>query len=398
MQSPSPELAPSPALPPERYQPPLGLWSHLWRYALCLVISGLAWSSVVEGQWHDVRTLFWLDIALGAVAYPLVAFRRRWPLPVAVLLNLLAAFSGIAAGPACLATVSLASRRVFWQVVVLGLVSLSAGEVFTGVQPTNDPEAAWVDLTVNLVATVALLGWGMFIGSRRELLWTLRDQVEKAQQERDLRAFQARSSERARIAREMHDVLAHRISQVSMHANAVMFREDLTADQMRESVAVIQEKANEALTDLRSVLGVLRDQETGQLLDKPQPTYADLPELVEDACASGMHVEYVDLVAAGGTSILELTGRTVFRIVQEGLTNARKHAPGALVSIRLSGSESEGLDVLVRNPLGFGPPAAPPSGLGLVGLRERAELRGGRLDAGPDGSTWVLHGWIPWEA
>jgi signal transduction histidine kinase len=380
---------------PERYQRPLTLWSHVWRYALCLVISGLAWGNVIEGQWESNRTLFWTDIALGVPSYVLVAFRRRWPLPIAVLLNVMAAYSGIAAGPACLATVSLASRRVLWQLAVLGAVSITAGEVFNAVQPSQDPEAAWVDLTVNLVATVALLGWGMYIGSRRELLWTLRDQVQKAQEERDLRADQARTSERGRIAREMHDVLAHRISQVSMHANALMFRDDLTAEEMRESVAVIQEKANEALVDLRSVLGVLRDPATGQLLDKPQPTYADLAELVEEARESGLHVEYADLLDAGAP-MPDVTGRTVYRIVQEALTNARKHAPGALVTVTLSGSESAGVDILVRNPIGFGT-STPPSGLGLVGLSERAELRGGRLDHGRDGSAFVLHGWIPWE-
>jgi signal transduction histidine kinase len=380
---------------PERYQPRLTLWSHVWRYALCLVISGAAWGGVVEGQWEDHRTLFWLDIGLGAPAYVLVAFRRRWPLPIAVLLNAMAAFSGIAAGPACLAAVSLASRRVLWELATLAAVGLVGGQVFNSVQPVNDPEAAWVDITVNLIVTVALLGWGMYIGSRRELLWTLRDQVEKAQQERDLRAEQARTSERGRIAREMHDVLAHRISQVSMHANAVMFREDLTAEEMRESVAVIQEKANEALVDLRSVLGVLRDPATGQLLDKPQPTYADLAGLVDEARESGMNVEYADLLDAAAP-VPEVTGRTVYRIVQEALTNARKHAPGALVSVTLSGCEPEGIDILVRNPVGFGSPA-PRSGLGLVGLRERAELRGGRLEHGRDGSTFVLHGWIPWE-
>ncbi len=384
---------------PERYQPPLTFGSHLWRYALCLVISAVGWGTVFAEQWEDHRALWWLDLTLGTAAYVVVAFRRRWPLPVALVLNAVAAVSGFAAGPAVLSAVSLASRRVYWQIALLGLVSFTAGQVFLSVQPESEHDPLWVDLSVNAVATVAILGWGLYIGSRRELLWTLRDQVEKAQRERDLRAVQARSSERARIAREMHDVLAHRISQVSMHANAVMFREDLTAEQMRESVAVIQEKANEALTDLRSVLGVLRDPETGQLLDKPQPTYADLPELVEEARDSGMHVEYDDLLAAGGQGVPEVTGRTVYRIVKEALTNARKHAPGALVSIRLSGNESEGIDILVRNPLGFGPVVTPPSsGLGLVGLRERAELRGGRLDAGPDGSTWVLHGWIPWEA
>jgi signal transduction histidine kinase len=380
---------------PARYQPPLTLWSHVWRYALCLVISGIAWAGVVEGQWESHRTLFWLDLGLGAASYVLVAFRRRWPLPIALVLSTMAAFSGIAAGPACLAIVSAASRRVWWELGVLAAVSLATGEIFNRIQPTKNPEAIWVDLTVNLVVTVALLGWGMYIGSRRELLWTLRDQVEKAQQERDLRAVQARTSERGRIAREMHDVLAHRISQVSMHANALMFREDLTAEQMRTSVAVIQEKANEALIDLRSVLGVLRDPATGELLDKPQPTYADLAELVDEARESGMHLEYADVLDPG-PAVPDVTGRTVYRIVQEALTNARKHAPGALVSVTLSGSESKGVDVLVRNPVGFGT-ATPPSGLGLVGLRERAELRGGRLDHGRDGSSFVLHGWIPWE-
>lgn len=372
----------------------------MWRTLLALAISGLAWGDIVQGQWQHERHLFWLDVALGCVAYVLVFFRRRWPLPVATALAVCAAFSGIAAGPSVLAMVSVATRRVYWEVGVLGVLSLVAGEVFTRVQPTSDPEAVWVDLSVNLVATVAILGWGLYIGSRRELLGTLRDQVSRAREEQETRAREARSAERSRIAREMHDVLAHRISQVSMHANAVMFREDLSAEQMRESVAVIQQKANEALVDLRSVLGVLRDQESGQLLDKPQPTYADVPALVEEARAHDMDVEYDDLVAAGtGETMPDATGRTVYRIVQEGLTNARKHAPGAVVTIRVSGSEADGIDVLIRNPLGFrGPTAAPPSGLGLVGLRERAELRGGRLDAGPDGSTWALHGWIPWEA
>ena len=90
-------------------------------------------------------------------------------------------------------------------------------------------------------------------------------------------------------------------------------------------------------------------------------------------------------------------GRTLYRIIQEGLTNARKHAPGALVRIRLSGSPEDGVDLLVRNAVGFGTsPAAPGSGLGLIGLSERAQLRGGRLVHRRDGSTFVLQGWIPW--
>ena len=88
---------------------------------------------------------------------------------------------------------------------------------------SNDPY--WLDLALNAVFTVAVLGWGMYIGSRRELFWTLRHRAERAESEQELRVAQARSTERARIAREMHDVLAHRISQISMHAGALTYRE-----------------------------------------------------------------------------------------------------------------------------------------------------------------------------
>ena len=84
--------------------------------------------------------------------------------------------------------------------------------------------------------------------------------------------------------------------------------------------------------------------------------------------------------------------------MQEGLTNARKHAPGARLGIELSGSPTEGIDVALRNPVGFGPSTTPGAGLGLVGLSERAQLRGGRLEHRREGSMFVLHGWIPWAA
>ncbi|MCR8526381.1 histidine kinase dimerization/phosphoacceptor domain-containing protein, partial [Escherichia coli] len=144
-----------------------------------------------------------------------------------------------------------------------------------------------------------MFAWGLYLGSRRELLWTLRDRAERAESEQQLRASTARDAERARIAREMHDVLAHRISQVSMHAGALAFREDLTAEQMRTSAAVIQAKANEALTDLRAVLGVLREQETGRPVEPPQPTYGDIPALVADAREEGMSIEFTDDLPPG---------------------------------------------------------------------------------------------------
>jgi signal transduction histidine kinase len=357
-----------------------------------LGFSAVGWLPIVDDQ---ADWLWMLDVALGLASYVLFFFRRRWPLAIAVLTNLFAAVSGTASGPAVLALASVATRRRWREMALAGSVSFAGAMFFATSQPgsTNDPW--WLNLSVTAIATAAVLGWGLYIGSRRELIWTLRHRAESAEAEQELRVAQARANERARIAREMHDVLAHRISQVSMHAGALAFREDLTPAQVRESATVIREKAHEALTDLRGVLGVLRDSD-GELTLAPQPTYADLGRLVEEARESGLNVELHDEVGAADEVPLA-AGRTLYRIVQEGITNARKHAPGTLLSVELTGSPEDGLDVVLRNPLGFGS-QTPGAGLGLVGLSERAELRGGRLEARRDGTSFVLHGWIPWAA
>jgi signal transduction histidine kinase len=377
---------------PEAYQPRISVWGHTWRIMAMLAISAIGWLPVVDEQ---SEMLFIADVAFGAAAYVLVFFRRRWPVPIAVVVNVLAAVSGSASGPAVLASGSVATRRRWKEMAVVGSVGFACAQFFAVTQPGNSHDPFWLNLSVNVIATAAIFGWGMYLGSRRELIWTLRNRAERAESEQELRVAQARANERARIAREMHDVLAHRISQVSMHAGALAFREDLTPQQVHASAAVIRDKAHEALTDLRGVLGVLRGAD-GEPALAPQPTYADLDELIAEARASGLNVAYYDRVSAP-TEVPDAAGRTLFRIVQEGITNARKHAPGTLLTVELSGSPDDGLDVVMRNQLGFGS-ATPGAGLGLVGLTERAELRGGRLDARREGASFVLHGWIPWAA
>ncbi|WP_408898607.1 sensor histidine kinase [Nocardioides sp. R1-1] len=394
---------------PEDYQPRLRWYSQTWRYLLAIGIGVVVWIPVVEAQAEERPVLFWVDLLLGVAVLVLVAWRRRWPMTVAVLAVLATPFSSLAGGAITLATVSLATRRRWWQVIVIGLLNLAMTWLYYQVQPVADTDPAWLVTLFTVVVIAGSLAWGMFIGSRRELIWTLRQRAETAEAERDLRASQARSTERARIAREMHDVLAHRISQISMHAGALTFREDLSADEMRSSVAVIQDKAHEALTDLREVLGVLRDvdgvtdAEAGPLVG-PQPTYCDLGALVAEARAAGASIEYDDALA-GGEDLPDVVGRTVYRIVQEGITNAGKHAPAAVLRIRVSGSPADGVEVVLRNALGFGPTHTPGAGLGLVGLAERAELRGGILSHGIERSPtaggpdqFVLRAWLPWAA
>ena len=380
---------------PDAYQPVLTPWGHTWRTLLMVLLSGLLWALVARAEWEQLRPLFWVDLGFGLASFVLVYFRRRWPFAVALTVSLLSISSFLAAGPAVLAAVSLATRRHLPQIAVIGLLGVLGGIVPGEVEPVDPGNPWWLNLLVNAAFTAAILESGMYIGSRRELFWTLRQRAERAEAEQDLRAAQARSTERARIAREMHDVLAHRISQISMHAGALAFREDLGAAELRSGVATIQEQANEALTDLRGVLGVLRDQATGEPLDRPQPTYADLPRLVEDARRAGRRVDFEDQLV-GRWQVPDALGRTLFRIVQEGITNAGKHAPGAAVAIRLAGSPADGVDVWLRNPVGFDPSAAPGSGLGLLGLAERAQLAGGTLEHGRNGSAFVVHGWLPW--
>jgi signal transduction histidine kinase len=377
-------------------QPELTWVSHAWRYALCLAISVAVWQSVAGTEWREHRLLFVTEVTLGLAAYVLVYFRRRAPVRIALAIAAMSALSGIAAGPATLAAVSVATRRVSWQVAVVGVANFAAAQTYTTVAPfvDNDPVITTV---VNLVVNAGMMGWGLYLGSRREIIWNLRTRAERAEREQELRVAQARSTERARIAREMHDVLAHRITQVSMQAGALAFRDDLDSDRLREGLGQIQGQANDALHELRDVLGVLREDDPGPVTARPQPTYDDIAALVDEARALGLDIAWTDEVD-GTTPVPPATGRTVYRIVQEGITNVRKHAPGALVAIRSAGDPESGISVVLANPLGHVRAAAPGAGLGLVGLRERTELRGGRLVQRTEDSTFVLEAWLPWTA
>ncbi|GAA5154940.1 histidine kinase [Nocardioides marinquilinus] len=377
----------------EEFQPPLTWWGHTWRTVLVLSISGVVFATIAEQQ---PSARFVLDVAAGVPAVLLVFWRRRWPVAVAAVTVALSAVSSFAAGPATLASVSLATHRRLAQLIPIGLLNLAAGMTFAEVQPGPGDDSWLVDVFTNVAFIVGLLAVGMYIGSRRELLWTLRARAERAEAEQELRANQSRLEERGRIAREMHDVLAHRISQISMRAGALHYRDDLDADELREGVRMIRDAAHDALNDLRGVLGVLRESD-GAPLHTPQPTYADLADLVAEARESGLRVELDDRVEAG-EPVPDAAGRTLYRIVQEGITNARKHAPGARLDVELAGSPDDGLSVELRNPLGFRPSSTPGAGLGLVGLAERAALRGGHIEHRHDDGEFVLRGWIPWAA
>lgn len=379
---------------PEAYQPRLSLWGHVWRYLLALGISAIGLLSSTDG-WPEWR--FLLDLGLGVVSMVLVFWRRRWPVAIATFTVVAGGFSILSAGASSLALVSLATRRRWREIIPISLLNVAAGMFWFAVMETTPTEEIpgiplWgFNLGANVVIIAAMVAWGMYIGSRRELIATLRLRAETAEAEQALRVSQARETERRRIAREMHDVLAHRISHISMQAGALAYREDLSADQIRGEVGTIRDGAHRALEDLRTVLGVLRgngeDPETA-----PQPTYADLGRLIEETRAGGMNITFADDVEG---SPPEAVGRSIYRVVQEGITNARKHAPGALLEVALQGSEEHGIDVRLRNRLGFDS-NTPGAGLGLIGLTERVDLAGGRLTHRTEKDVFILEAWLPW--
>lgn len=371
-------------------------WSNAWRYALAMAITGVAWFELAQWQWDHDRWWFWTDLGLGLASLIAQPWRRKHPVVIATAVNILTAVSASAAGPATLALVSLATRRRWREILPVSILSLAAGLTLERINPIADEPFGFTIPIVLLILAVTV-GWGLYIGSRRELLATLRERAHTAESEQAARVAQARTAERTRIAREMHDVLAHRISMVTMHAGAMTYREDLTADEMRSTAAVIQENSHQAMVELREVLGILRDGPGDAAPELPQPSAEDLPHLIDEARRAGMRIETERGIALDG--IPESLGRTLYRIVQEGLTNARKHALDTLVIVNLDGGPENGLSVEVRNLLPIGSYAAgvPESGLGLVGLSERTALAGGRLSHHiTTGREFILQAWLPW--
>ena len=384
------------------------VWGSVWRMLVATAVGAVAFGSFLADDPRMTNGLAGLDFLLGIIAIGLLPLRRSAPLPVVLAIAVCAGFSTFGVGAFAIAVISLATRRRWQEIVAVGLAALTAGfthERLLG--PSKDWSPWWALVLVGVLFYGSLVVTGLYVGGRRELLVTLRDRAETAEREAAARLDQARATERTRIAREMHDVLAHRISLVAMYAGALTFRDDLSREQAVASAEVIRVNAHLALTELRTVLGVLRDTNddaTGP--DLPQPTLDTLPELLAECTAAGNQVTY--LAAPNVTNRLgelpEQASRNAFRILQESLTNARKHAPGQAVLVEIGGSPGNRLTLSIGNdrpevaPAHAGSMAAAHgSGLGLIGLVERARLAGGELSHGVDQSDrFVVRAWVPW--
>ena len=349
-----------------------------------------------------------LDLLCGLLALGLYPLRHRFPVPIVGSIALLSTFSVFSAATVSLALVSLTIRRKPLEISIVFVLAFMAGMTGELLMPLGEPLPWWQNAIVMILVLALNLMIGLYIGGRRELLQSLREQASSAQRAEQALMQGARAGERTRIAREMHDVLAHRLSLVALHAGALEYRSDLTPSETREAAGIIRQNAHLALSELRDVLGMLRDPNTlfADEHDRPQPTLAELPGLLEQSRAIGTPT---DLVIQPGLEaklalLPESTGRHMYRVIQEALTNARRHAPGEPLNLMLSGKPGKEIHMSARNRLvsnhseAGAPEALPSSGLGLVGLGERLRLAGGDLiiDDATNGE-FHMEAWLPWE-
>lgn len=339
-----------------------------------------------------------LDVTLGIVACVAIWFRRRWPLAVGLVVIVAVPFSAAAGTAAAIALFTVAVHRHARTAVPVTALYIVVNVGYALLRPTPGAPV-WLFAILSALTGAALLVWGLYVRARRQLVGSLRERAERAEAEQALRAEQARLAERTRIAGEMHDVLGHRISLIALHAGGLGLHDGLPAEQVTRSAGMIETTAREALSELRDIVGVLRDGSSDG--DAARPGMGDIPHLVEDSRRAGAQIALELRVDDAGT-IPDQLGRAAYRIVQEGLTNVHRHARGAATTVHLEGGPDRGLRVAVSNrqPLGNGTtPAWSGSGLGLIGLTERVTLAGGTLAHGtePDGG-FAVRADLPWRA
>ncbi|WP_166868701.1 sensor histidine kinase [Salinibacterium sp. ZJ70] len=367
---------------------------------------------------------------------------RVWPMAIVVLLGLVALGAWLAdpegatsvGGPLALASVAVPFAQagaLWWRVshprvvlvvtvaLDLALVALSHGELSTGAaggwfavytlwrEQGARRALPWIGALalVSIVVTTAAVtgstmiapGWWVpfaiartlfalalplpfaeVMRSRSMLVEALRDRAETAERDREARAAEAARAERALIARELHDIAAHHLSGIVVSAQAARALVEVDPDRTRGYLDSVRVEAQTALGNLRQTLGLLRE---GDAEQHPLPTLATLDSLVADRVARGERVslERDDALPALG-SVAQLT---VYRMVQESLSNAAAHAPGSACTVELR-ADDRSVRVRVHNDAPRHPVArSAGSGLGLLGMRERAALVGGVLETGP---------------
>jgi signal transduction histidine kinase len=315
------------------------------------------------------------EVAVAGIVTASVAVRRRWPALVGFgvqgLLVLEGRFAALPAGAVTAAWFCALYALAVWTTWRWFLAGL-AWFVLTDMLPTlGDADAVREIGDFTAVVVLIMVFLRVLVGRRDR-------QLQIADRERDLARREAVVEERARIARELHDAIAHHVSMIVVQAGAERRVLDPAQEETREVLSTIERVGRSALTEMRRLVGMLRTDQPDAL--DPQPSIADVPDLVARLREAGLPV---DLRIDGEPRELPVgIELSAYRVVQEGLTNALKHADGTQVAVRIGyGPQSLALEITDHGG-GDAPASVPGGGHGLVGIRERVALYGGELEAG----------------
>lgn len=361
---------------------------------LVLVALGVEWGAAALDLGGPLRAALGVAAPLGVVL-GVGTRRRRDPLPAVVALAVSSVVvswaSGAGAwavlGPSAvfLAGAHEARPRVRQAVTIAGSAALAVAAALTA--------RDWLSWALDMVALAAVVGWARGIRVRRLYQEGLRRRAEDAERERDLRAAQAVAEERARIARDIHDIVSHSLAVVAVQAGGAQRIAERDPERAKEALGVIADTARGALAEMRALLQVLRSGDPSDAPGSPSPGLAEIDSLASGLAARGVPV---DLQVTGTPFRLGAGAElAVHRVAQESLTNAVKHGGGGPVRLRLD-YQPDALLVTVANPLPTGErQLVPGSGSGLAGMRERLALYGGSLAAGPVGDRFEVRARIP---
>lgn len=327
-------------------------------------------------------------VVVSAVLCGPYLLRHRYPIAVlgimlaAACVQLLLGAPILAADAMLLFAVYNVATRYLWWVSLAGTV-VTVAWLLVAVVPRLGADFIDVgQLGVLIVVTLWVWTWGTLVRIRRQYIAGLRERAEQAERERETNARIAVADERARIAREIHDIVSHSLSVVVVMSDGAAAKVDTEPERARTAMLGVRDTGRTALAEMRRMLGVLRDDEPGS--HAPQPGVAELDSLIDQSRAAGMPVA----LSVGGDAVPLPQGveLTVYRVVQEALTNARKHAGPDLtrVDVQLSYRPGE-VEVRISDD-GRGTTSTAQSGAGghgLVGMRERVAAHGGSLSVGP---------------
>jgi signal transduction histidine kinase len=230
--------------------------------------------------------------------------------------------------------------------------------------------------------------------AHRSNLWLLSERLELSERTREQEAQRRAEQERMRIARELHDVVAHTLTTINVQAGAAAER--LGTGDAREALETIEVASHDAIGELRAILGVLRDRESSDAPRAPSPSVENVGELVQRAADAGLDVQ-LEISGDIPSRLSEAVSLAAYRIVQESLTNAHRHGAGASVAVKL-GFNAARLSVAVENGGVSGASSnGATSGVGIEGMRERATALGGTLSAGPADGGFRVQAELPYE-